>query len=177
MIEALPRKAACCALVRLGRPDASHEDIEDMAQEAALALWRQWHRGECYAFVCARNAALLWYVRHVWAWRRKDAPPQPTPQAQAVPLPESDEWTWPIAEEEEESDLLMDLLDDLKAIFEARGCTPAAAERYAMVALLGAAGYSLEGVAQELGVSVESAKRYRSEARRILREEIERRKE
>lgn len=166
-IERLSNKAAYYALVRLGHPDVSKADTEDMAQEAAVVFWRNQDKGENYAFVCARRAALNWYIRFVLDWRRKDTPPKPTPQSTVWALSERDMEELPAPEEEEPMDLdsLPDIHGELMKIFENA--------RDVLIVEMVLQGHTNEGIAQELDLSPASVKRYRSEIRRKLKEEAE----
>jgi len=159
----LAKKAVRCALVRLGHPAVTSADFEDMEQEAAAALWQSQGHGENYAFVCARNAATNWYIGFVWGVHRKDVQPHATPVADAQALPE-DEADWHIAPEPESRggippEMHLKVLD----IFQNA--------RDVAILQLVLEGYTNEGIAQELGLTPASIKRYRSEIRRKLEEE------
>ena len=59
------RKAAYCARRRLDSPHLTTQDMEDMAQAAALVYWKQHREGRspAFCFVCARNAAEKYFFR------------------------------------------------------------------------------------------------------------------
>jgi len=163
--EVLAQKAAYSALRRLHHPDVSRQDIEDMIQESAAALWLNWERGEDYAFVCARNAAVNFFHVFVLDWRRKDKPPERTPQGGAQALPDSDECDWHLAHESESRQMPIadELHDELLRIF--------GNARDVLIVQMVLDGHTNEGIAKEMELKVSSVKRYRSEIRKRLKEE------
>jgi len=155
-----------------------------MRQEAALAIWRNLNRGENYALVCGRNAALKWWRHYVAGWSRNDAPPQPTPQSDATAWPTSQDGE-SLAErfidepDQAREGLPPEILLKLVDIFidaRARGGerTLKAAVRDAQIVGLLCQGATVEGIAQELDIPADQVSCYRTKIRRLLRAYLKR---
>jgi len=155
------KKAVYSALRRLGHPHLSPMDVEDMEQEAELAYWRNADKGDAYAFVCARNAALQWFYVYVNDWKRHDAPAQRTPQNSTIHLSDEMAETVPIEVWQENA----------RATLELEGLQLNKRDKDIIGMIL--QGYSNEGIAFELQLAPASVKRYRSRIRKILEEMVE----
>jgi DNA-directed RNA polymerase specialized sigma24 family protein len=169
----LARESAYAAVRRLHYPPVTREDIEDMAQEAAIVIWQCRGRSEAYAFTAARLAAINWFVRYHLGWKRHDrrAPPR-TPQSSTWQMPEGYELP-ALQPEEERAGLPDEVTERLVSIFCAsyKDRTVRAlrsARRDARVVALSIAGHSPAGVALELGVATRTAQNYLERVRRVL---------
>ena len=161
-IMQLANKAAAVAVIRLDRPPTLKEaDFEDLRQEAALAIWRNLERGERYAFVAGRNAAILHWIRDICG---------SNPNAGVLP-------NWQLHGEVGEGEDLEGLPDEVvlelvKIFIEARARggerTLKAAIRDAQIVALLCQGYSVEGIAQELGIPGDHVSVYRSKIKKVL---------
>jgi len=158
------------------------QDIEDMRQEAALAIWLNLDKGENYAFVCGRNAALKWWRRYVMGWPRSDKPIEPTPASQAIKWPESEDGNSlaerHLAPDAGERDGLPDeiIITLVELFLEARvkrgkrGLN--ASIRDASIIALLCRGYNNVGIAQDLGIPVKHVQTYRRHIRAVLADVI-----
>jgi ATP/maltotriose-dependent transcriptional regulator MalT len=131
-------------------------DIEDMEQEAEVAYWRNTDKGDAYAFVCARNAALQWFYVYVNDWKRHDKPAQATPQNSAIHLSDKMAETVPMEIWQENAKATLDL-EQLPLNQQDKNIVRTILQ-----------GHSNEGIAFELGLAPASVKRYRSRIRKIL---------
>jgi DNA-directed RNA polymerase specialized sigma24 family protein len=171
MVTDLAMKVTYSALARLSHPDITRQDMEDMAQEAALVLWQCRDRHRIYAFVSARRAAIRWFIRYHMGWTRHDQP-RPTPQGGALEWPER--YNPPNPQKEVERTGLPDeVIEELVAIFLKMGKTSRertlrSAQRNAQAIALSFLGHTPEGIAQEMGLATRTVKNYLTRARRTL---------
>ena len=174
----LADRAAMQAARRL-QHNCTPQDIEDMRQEAALAIWHNLDRGENYTLVCGRNAALKWWRHYVAGWSRNDAQPQPTPQSGATAWPtghdgESLAERFIKSPDEAKQGLPPEILLKLVEIFiDARAHggdrTLKAAMRDAQIVGLLCQGATVEGIAHRLSIPIDQVSCYRTKIRRVLR--------
>lgn len=151
-------------------------DIEDMQQEAHIAIFNNQDRGEAYALSCGINAAIMWYKNFVLEWHRNDQPYLNTPQGEAVSLPERFEEE---ALESKRNDNIVPLSDEvIKVLTEVfisarkRGGnrTQKAVVRDLKIVALLFEGYNNHGIGQELSISADCVKQYRYKIQSILKE-------
>ena len=174
----LAKKAAWCAASDVNW-NVTSEDIQDMRQEAALAIWRNLGKGERYAFRCGVNAARLWWRRYVADWRNNGRRPEKTPQGSAVSLTLFEGESGDTLESafatptEDRGELSRKQIAHLVEIFlEARihkgKRGRAAAVRDAQIVALLCQGYDNAGIAHVLGIPHRHVRQYRRRIRRIL---------
>lgn len=173
MIEKAVYAARCAA--RRVNWNVSPADLEDMTQEAAIAIWKNMDRGENYAFVCGINAALKWWRVFVMGWHRNDRPITETPQGASIPFSfiQNEEGEGiidelPSTSEQEPGQPLADEIIQLLAEIFAVEESTASAVRDARIVAMVIAGHTNEGIAKSMGIRPCSIKRYRSNIRRMM---------
>ena len=166
-------KAMWSAIRKLKHPPVSKEDIEDMLQEARVAIWQCTGKPEAYRFAAARYAVTGWFMRYILGWKQHSKRPSAEvwDRSKTVELLDGDQ----MIVDEPRGPLPDDLLQDLEEIIytasKGRGKrTRLAARRTAQAINLAVQGYPPDGIAIELGVSRETAYNYLRRARKVLNE-------
>lgn len=161
--------AARSAWYVLGQPPLTEQDWEDFHQEAALAVWRYSHMSAAYRFVAARSAVVTRYVREMMAHNPAATTPLDVAERLDVAVPDDEAVGLP-------SDVAVELANlFLAARKQRRGRAVEAALRDVRIVDLLVHGRSNDGIAVELGVPVNSVKKYRNHIKRILETEAQRR--
>lgn len=167
--ERVARQATRAAWRRLGQPRWSSEDWEDGQQEARLAVWQYRDRDERNQFLRARSAVLNYYTRQIAAHNPLSTMPLRVESVGATIEDNTAALPGQVVAR------LVNLF--LAARSQRRGRAVQAAVRDVRIVDLLVQGYNNDGVALELGMSVDHVKRARAFIKTTLRTEAERTQE
>lgn len=162
------------ALRKLGHPNVSPMDLEDMRQEATIALWKNANkfpadpkRSENYAFGAAIRETIKAYVRQIIG---------KNPYAEDLPTTLDGDIDLLNPEPPDEVEIAPEILEALAEIFidarvQKRGRAKDAAMRDVAICAMIYAGYNNEAIANVLGLkNWRTAKAYRHKIRKVLAE-------
>lgn len=180
--ENLARRAASSARKILHQWRIDYVMLQDMKQEALIAVWKTAERGEGYAFVSGRNAALAFWNRWYTGGAGHSAGSRPYTRTLSLDkVQESDfddkrvyhkvEQSPPPSLTDEQLKFLVDLFESARLKRGRRGLLVAVLDTN-IVALL-VAGYTNEQISNALDTSIANVKQQRRTIRRILKERCE----